>query len=263
MSKKRQAALHYPNGRADADVTTLTWTYAPRFHVADHFHDQHQLVYAEKGVMAVRAGRGLWVVPPGRAVWIPARVVHAIDMHGEVRMKTLYLAPRLGKKVGRVCRVLHVSPLLHQLVLHACTLHALERAEPRHAHLVSVILDEMEASPALPLELTSPRDPRAQRLAERLLEDPADATPLDELCRAAGASKRTIERAFQDDTGMTLGKWRQQLSLVHGMRLIASGAKVTTAATDAGYESPSAFIAMFKKALGTTPSKYFAALEQG
>jgi AraC-like DNA-binding protein len=57
---------------------------------------------------------------------------------------------------------------------------------------------------------------------------------------------------------MTFGKWRQQLRLMQGMRLLAEGAKVTHAALEAGYSTPSAFISMFRKTWGTTPSRCFA-----
>jgi len=56
---------------------------------------------------------------------------------------------------------------------------------------------------------------------------------------------------------MTFGKWRQQVRLMQGMRLLAEGAKVTHAALESGYSTPSAFISMFRKALGITPSSYF------
>ena len=56
---------------------------------------------------------------------------------------------------------------------------------------------------------------------------------------------------------MTVGKWRQQLRLMQAMRLLADGAKVTHAALEAGYSTASAFIAMFGRALGTTPANYF------
>ena len=56
---------------------------------------------------------------------------------------------------------------------------------------------------------------------------------------------------------MTFGKWRQQLRLMQAMRLLAEGAKVTHAALESGYSTPSAFISMFRKTLGTTPSSYF------
>jgi AraC-like DNA-binding protein len=56
---------------------------------------------------------------------------------------------------------------------------------------------------------------------------------------------------------MTFGKWRQQLRLMSAMRILAEEASVTRAALEAGYSTPSAFINMFRKALGTTPALYF------
>jgi AraC-like DNA-binding protein/quercetin dioxygenase-like cupin family protein len=257
MSRTRQSAIHDPRGRGAAAVTTLSWDYADGVHVPEHFHDDDQLVYAVRGVMTVRTPDGLWVVPPRRAVWIPAKVAHAIDMSGAVTMKTLYLAPRLVRSLPRTCCVLHVSPLLEQLVLHACASGMLDRKQRAQSHVLSVICDQLAAAPSIPLQLPRPRDARALRVVAALEDRPSDRRPLSALCRRAGASKRTVERAFLEETGMTFGKWRQQLALVHGMRLVACGAKVTSAALDAGYESPSAFIAMFRRALGTTPSRYF------
>jgi AraC-like DNA-binding protein len=73
----------------------------------------------------------------------------------------------------------------------------------------------------------------------------------------SGASKRSVERLFQQEIGMSFGKWRQQLRLMQAMRLLAEGAKVTHAALESGYSTPSAFIFMFRKVLGTTPTSYF------
>ena len=56
---------------------------------------------------------------------------------------------------------------------------------------------------------------------------------------------------------MGLGRWRQQARLMHGMRLLAEGAKVRHAALEAGYATPSAFISMFRKARGVTPPECF------
>ncbi len=70
-------------------------------------------------------------------------------------------------------------------------------------------------------------------------------------------SVRTLERLFQKETGMTFGKWRQQLRLLHALRLLAGGRPVTAVALDVGYDSPSAFIAAFKGFFGTTPARYF------
>ena len=66
-----------------------------------------------------------------------------------------------------------------------------------------------------------------------------------------------MERIFIAETKMTFSRWRQQLRLLHALRLLASGEKVTTAALAAGYASTSAFIAMFRSQLGKTPARYF------
>ncbi|HEX3769873.1 MAG TPA: helix-turn-helix transcriptional regulator [Polyangiaceae bacterium] len=244
--------------RRRAPISTLSWDYASGHVVIDHFHDTDQLVYAETGVMTVKTPRGTWVVPTRRAVWVPARMTHSIEMLGDVTMKTLYLQPRLAQGLPRACCVLHVAPLLRELVLHACGRADLETRRGPGARLVAVILDQLAEARSVPFQLPAPRDARARRVADALGRHPADPRPLDALATEAGASKRTIERAFRDETGMTFGKWRQQLRLLHASRLLAAGEKVTAAALDAGYESTSAFIAMFRRAMGVTPSRYFA-----
>src|SRR5882757_1327662 len=93
------------------------------------------------------------------------------------------------------------------------------------------------------------------------MADPGDPRTLAQMSKRAGASKRTIERLFQQEASMTFGKWRQQLRLMQAMRLLAEGAKVTHAALEAGYSTPSAFISMFRKTLGTTPASYFRAMK--
>ena len=77
------------------------------------------------------------------------------------------------------------------------------------------------------------------------------------MAKQVAASPRTLERLFQKETGMTFGRWRQQLRLLHALRLLAAGRPVSAIALEVGYDSPSAFIAMFKRTLGTTPYRYF------
>jgi AraC-like DNA-binding protein/quercetin dioxygenase-like cupin family protein len=259
MSKKRQTAILVHSGHSSAQITALTYDYAPGQVIPWHFHEWDQLVYASRGVMTVLTGEGAWVVPTHRAVWIPAQVPHSIVISGEVAMRTLYLKPRLARRLLAGCCVVNISPLLRELILHVCQVKALKKKILWQEHLIDVILDQLESIQMVPLQLPNPVDARARRIAEALLADPSDRRRLALICRTAGASKRTMERLFREDVGMTVGKWRQQLRLMVAMRLLAEGAKVTHAALEAGYSTPSAFIAMFGKALGTTPAAYFRA----
>lgn len=257
MSQKRQAGLFDRARDRTSEITTLTYDYPAGYVIPLHFHDRDQVVYASRGVMTIRTETGSWVVPPHRAVWIPAGVSHTIAISGMVAMRTLYLKPRLARTLPRDCSVVNVSPLLRELILHACKLGALRKRVRSRERLIGVILDQLEAVEMIPLQLPHLSDPRARRVAEVLTANPGDDRTLTQICRKSGASKRTIERLFQQEAGMTFGRWRQQLRLMQAMRLLAEGAKVTHAALEAGYSTPSAFISMFRKSLGTTPTAYF------
>jgi AraC-like DNA-binding protein len=88
--------------------------------------------------------------------------------------------------------------------------------------------------------------------------NPGDVRTLADWARTVGAGSRTLARLFLAETGMSFRHWHQQVRLLEALRRLASQEPVTTVALDLGYDSPSAFIAMFKRALGMTPGQYFA-----
>jgi AraC-like DNA-binding protein len=94
---------------------------------------------------------------------------------------------------------------LKELILHACTFTGLKKSIRAQRHLIDVILDQLQAIPVLPLQLPNPSDPRALRIAEVLIGDPSNSRTLAQLCKVGGASKRTVERLFQEDVGMSFG----------------------------------------------------------
>lgn len=257
MANLRQAPVSDPVGGRDSAIVTLTRDYPAGYVTALHFHDRHQLVFATHGVMTVNIGRRTWVVPTFRAVWIPAGVAHIISMSGAVAMRTLYFSRRHRRVLPRDCCVINVEPLLRELIVHSCRLGRLHKRIDAHRHLIDLLVDRLAAVDVVPLQLLRPADPRAQKVATHLVQDPSDRRSLHLICKRAGASRRTLERLFQREAGLTLGKWRQQARLMHAMRLLAEGRHVTRAALDSGYSTPSAFIHMFRKSLGVTPMEYF------
>jgi AraC-like DNA-binding protein len=179
-------------------------------------------------------------------------------MSASVSVRTLYLRTGLSDLLPKECCVVNVSPLLRELILRTVEIGMLNRTVGTHKHLIDVILDQFRTLPTIPLNLPMPADVRALRVAEIVRENPGDAKSLDQLAKKIGASKRTIERLFQTETEMTFGKWRQQLRILHALRLLAAGENVTTAALEVGYDSTSAFISAFKTVVGTTPGRYYA-----
>jgi len=256
MSNDRQSSIEGKTTGREPAVTSFARDYASGDTIAMHTHDRDQLVYASSGVMTVRTGQGTWVTPPHRAVWIPAGIPHAIAMSGQVAMRTLYFRPARIRGLPRSCCVVGVPNLVKELILHTCA-HGADR------HVGALLAHQLRVLPTLALELPMPSDPRARRLADRLAAAPGAQTALAPLCRDAGASRRTIERTFLAETGLSLGRWRQQLRLMHAVRQLGSGASVTAVAFDAGYSTPSAFTVAFHKAFGATPTAYFATPDPG
>jgi len=214
-------------------------------------------------VMSVHTEEGTWVVPPERAVWVGRGIVHAIQMSGDVEMRTVYLDTERIDNLPSGCCVVNVSPLLRELILRGVAFEQPYKESGPEARLAAVLIDELRSAPEEPLHLPALSDTRAQKIAAALRENPADSRSLEEWSKGAGASERTLARLFRDETGMTFGAWRQQVRLVAALERLAGGQPVTKVAYDCGYESPSAFIAMFRRALGVTPGKYFAVADDG
>ncbi len=207
--------------------------------------------------MTIDTAQGSWVVPPQRAVWVPAHVEHAIQMSGTVEMRTLYFSPRLSWRPPRECRVMNIPPLVRELLLYAIELGGLDRRIAKQRPVLELLVDRIAGLPVVPLQLPQVRDPRALRIARRVIARPGERLPLLELAKQSGGSKRTIERAFKLDTGLSFGRWRKHARWVHALRLLAAEHSVTSVALDVGYDSVSAFVSGFRKAFGTTPGRYF------
>ena len=237
-------------------VRTNPVTFLHAHTLASHAHDWDQLTYAASGVMRVETTTASWIVPPHCAVWVPAGVRHAEQMHAPVSVRTLYFAPRLAKTLPRECRTVNIPALLRELILHVSRRGALDRRNRADAHLIGVLLDELASVHAVPLQLPLPRDPRALRFATAVQARPADRSSLDALAHRVGASRRTLERLFVAETGMRIGDWRRRVRLLHAVRRLAEGESVTNAASESGYASVSAFVAVFRKTFGTTPGRY-------
>ncbi len=257
MSQNRQTTtLMVPIDLA-ALVVGLAEEHEPGGFIMPHRHDAAQLIYATDGVMTVETENGAWVVPPARAVWVPAFTTHSIRMTGLVRMRTLYVEPSAAPISDSQCCVVHVSELLRACIRRFFELPPAWAESGPEARMMAVLFDELRAAPTAPLHLPMPRDPRALRAAESFRQDPSVRHSVGRWAKIAGTSERTLERLWSSEVGLTFGRWQQQARLLRALEVLASGCSVTEAALEVGFETPSSFISMFRRAFGTTPARYF------
>lgn len=228
-----------------------------RHFIERHLHPRGQLIYSYAGAILVTTDSGTWIVPPQRAVWVPPDIAHSMQACGEVEMRTLYVRrDRIPKELGKCC-VVSISPLLREMVAAAVRMPMDYDENGRDGLLAELLLHELKPVQVLPLHLPMPKDHRAIKICNHILMNLSDETTIEEWSKTVGASSRTIIRLFSAETGLTFSRWRQQARLIAAVQLLAKGSGITDIGLQLGYDSPSAFTAMFRKALGTPPSDYF------
>lgn len=156
------------------------------------------------------------------------------------------------------CCTVAIDPLLRELVIGVARLPQLYDRDGPSGRLIQTMLDELATAPVEHLHLPLPTDTRLRKITDVLTADPSNRTTIGEWAAYVAMSERTLFRLILRETGMSFGRWRQQFQIMLALERLAGGEPVQAVAFDLGYESASAFITMFKKALGQLPGKYLA-----
>ena len=239
-------------------VVTRRTAYDHGHRIKPHWHARAQFIFAVAGTMRVRTARRVWIVPPTRALWVPARTVHEVQMYGLVQMRSLYVNEAAGAGMPSSCAVLNVTPLLKELIVRAVALPAAYDEDGDDGLLMRLLMAEVRRLPPCALDLPLPESADLTLLCERILADLSARRPCGLDAHDLQTSTRTLYRRFLRETGITFARWKQQARLLESIRRLAEGAPVTTVALDLGYESPSAFSTMFRRALGIAPRAFTA-----
>jgi AraC-like DNA-binding protein/quercetin dioxygenase-like cupin family protein len=239
-------------------IVTRRTSYEPGHHVKPHWHARAQFVFAVAGTMRVRTARRVWIVPPSRALWVPAHTAHEIHMYGTVKMHSLYVSEAAAAGMPATCVVLNVTPLLRELIVRAAALPAAYDEAGDDGLLMRLLMPEIRRLSPCALDLPLPESVDLMQLCERILADFSTRRPCGRDAQDMQTSTRTLYRRFLRETGITFARWKQQARLLESIRRLAAGMPVTTVAIDLGYESPSAFSTMFRRALGIAPRAFTA-----
>jgi len=223
-----------------------------------HSHNCSQLIHTLCGVVEVHTALGTWMVPPGRGVWLPAHVEHSLRFIGGVKARTLFVDPLARADLPAQCQVVQISPLLRELILVSLTLPSDYLPGGRDERIMELLLDELRLLPTLPLHLPEPQEPELLALSQHICSDLSASWELEDVAQRLNISSRTLSRRFQRETGLRFSEWVRQAKLLEALQQLAAGNSVIDVALALGYDSPSAFSAMFRRSLGVSPSEYFS-----
>jgi AraC-like DNA-binding protein len=225
-----------------------------------HAHDFDQLTVITESAAIIETDDVYVVHPCMHALWLPAGVQHSIFSPRPFYLHALYFEPRtmrVGDDTHSRPQVLGLNNLARELVLFLCEAPRASQRGPRHAHALMLLTDFLADAKADSFSLPRPRGDRARKLADYFTAHPDDGRSLEIVAaEIGGASLRTFERSFLDETGLSLAVWRRQSRLLTSLTLIAEGKSIGEVARAVGYDSAAAFSTAFKQCFGVSPSSY-------
>lgn len=222
-----------------------------------HEHDCAQLLHCLTGVVRVDTASGCWVVPPGRGVWLPAGIRHSLRITGNVAARTLFIDPLARADLPATCQIVQITPLLRELILTCLTLPESYSPGSRDERVYELILDEIRMMPVLPFHLPEPESEPLRTLCQQIQRSSGESWSSTQAAGMVGMSERTLNRHFQQQTGLSYSEWVRRARLLEALVRLAQGQSVLRVALDLGYGSHSAFTAMFRRVMGISPSDYF------
>jgi AraC-like DNA-binding protein len=229
------------------------------FDSREHSHRKHQLLYAESGTLQLVTEGGSWFLPPARAALIRARTRHRVRARDAVSLRTVYLAERWPVPSEGPVSVFAVPAVLREMILHAMRFGPDRGRDPRAERFFAALVDLLGECAQDPraYRLPTARSPELLRAMEILLER-LDAPPkLSELARRVGASQRTLERRFDEETAMGARTFLRTARVLRAMELLARPrATVTEVAFAVGFQSLSSFSRAFEEIAGERPRSY-------
>lgn len=223
-----------------------------------HSHSCSQLIHTLSGVVEVSTEMGIWMVPPGRGVWLPAHVRHGLRFIGGVKARTVFVDSLARADLPSQCQVVQISSLLRELISSSLLIPADYQVGGREERVMELLLDELRLLPVLPLHLPQPRESSLLEVCREIQQALSAPWELEDVASQLHISGRTLSRRFQRETGLRFSDWVRRARLLAGINALAAGTSVLDVALELGYDSPSAFSAMFKRALGVSPSDYFS-----
>jgi len=221
-----------------------------------HRHARGQLLGASRGLITVGVDGKKWLVPASHSIWLPPHVAHDLTSHGTFSGWSVYVAASQCHFLPTAPCMLRSNALLREALSRAGSWKGLDRVDER-ACLEGVILGEICTMPQDNLALPMPTERGTLRVAEMCLNNLADKRSAEAWAREAAMSARTFHRHFACETGFSFVAWRQRARLIRALEMLADRWQVTRIAVELGYESPSAFVEMFRRHFGVTPAKYF------
>ncbi|WP_430781489.1 helix-turn-helix domain-containing protein [Actinoplanes sp. G11-F43] len=218
----------------------------PATRTAVHTNDTHVLCWAYRGSGYLDTADRRYEWGRGGAIWIPAGLEHTTGVHENS------ITLPLGNATTDDLRL--TEPLQAQFSpawddhLMFCSISARTPVRPEGydpSRVLDLFADQVAAQRALSVPM--PTDPQAREVAMDYLR---------RIGRPGAEAPPGVNRAFREQTGMTLTRWRYAARMRIARDLLTGGAKPSAVARRVGYAHLPTFSTAFSRFHGLSPREY-------
>ncbi|TCR91809.1 helix-turn-helix transcriptional regulator [Rhizobium sp. BK376] len=217
--------------------------------------DWGELNYALVGVVEFNVEGVRYLSPPHYAIWLPPDTLHDAWNQHDIRYVTIYVERALCADLPATTSTLSISPLLKAILADFASRDVTAPETAEDLRLAQVLVDQIRLARRFDSYLPLSSDALLGPILRSLQEHPGDRRSLAEWARMVKTTERTLSRRCQDELGMSFNEWRQRMKLIAALALLDAGQPVQEIARQLGYSNASAFIAMFHRLTGISPTQ--------
>lgn len=226
-------------------------------------HAWGEFVFSFSGLIELTVADRHYLTPPNFGIWLPPLVEHVALTRTNTSYCIVDIVPdRCSALPTDVCS-LEAGPLIKAILADLVSRGIEHPLDAHDERLVQVLIDQIGRAPRQDTFLPVSNDRFLSDVLAALRRRPGDNRSLREWADAVHCTERTLSRRCRRDLGMSFLEWRQRLRLVEALSMLRDGSKVQAVAHEMGFRTSSAFIAMFQKMTGTTPTEFLKSTPEG
>ncbi len=214
-----------------------------------------KLNYALSGMCEYNIDGDRYMSPPQYGIWIPPGIEHEARNRQDMHYVSVYVASDLCATLPTRPSTLGLSRLLKAILADFAARGITVPKTPEDQRLAMALVDQIRLAPRFDSYLPFSDDALLSTILRELQSEPGNPASLAEWARRSNTTERTLSRRCQSQLGISFNEWRQRARLVAALTLLDNKEPVHSISARLGYSTPSAFISMFRRLTGTTPTQ--------
>lgn len=214
-----------------------------------------EFIYAFESVIEITTDESHYLSPSHYGVWLPPDTPYSRFNRCEASYCSIYIDAARCHKLPTTTCIVPLDPLVRALLQHLRHCKSDAFHSERGKKLLLVVIKHIAFSSPSKRALSYSGDPVLVRVLNYIEANIDEKMTLIKLASLVNMTPRTLIRRSRRELGMSLTEWRQRFRLIKALSLLEQGQTIESIAYALGYSTSSAFIVMFRKVMGITPTE--------